>query len=354
MWEPSSAAEGALLIKSIFMYASGPIHIHIICDESARLVIERRLELLKRPAYNISIFFYQLPWQSLQDRLDREGKIWTAHSAGAVGLLKLLVHELLPPTVKKAIYVDTDAFFISNPLLLWQQFDKLKPETAIAMPSHPNLGTPEWHFADRICSCVILFNLEKLRDLRLIDSSVYRNAKEGPHAMSPPAFRAMFGEVDPKTGHYEHIALGDQSYWWAIISYKPELYEHLSYDWEMSSCLIDTYNVGLGDDMTTEEEEIKTHRHTPGTPHEGKLVIPKLLHFNCIPTDLYYDWPGWSDPENTLNQHWGPAIRYHLHYKWIWLNRVPENQHVPSRSANLTIHRVDPVVFADQLYSQEH
>lgn len=71
------------------MYASGPIHIHIICDESARLVVEARLNLLKYPSYNVAVFFYQLPWQSIQDRLDREGSIWSAHSAGA-GVFELL------------------------------------------------------------------------------------------------------------------------------------------------------------------------------------------------------------------------------------------------------------------------
>ena len=69
--------------QSILMYASGPIHIHIICDESARLEVEARLELLKHPFYDVAVFFYQLPWQSIQDRLDREGSIWTSHSAGA-------------------------------------------------------------------------------------------------------------------------------------------------------------------------------------------------------------------------------------------------------------------------------
>ena len=194
------------------------------------------------------------------------------------GLLKLFVHEILPESVKKAIYVDTDAFFISDPRLLWEQFGKLKPETAISLPAHPNLGEAAWHYADRICSCVILFDLEKLRNIRLIDSKIYREANDGIEAMSPPAFRAMFGEPDAQTGHYENIMLGDQSYWWAIISYQPNLYEHLSYDWEISSCLVGTYNISLGDDMTTEEDETKSLQHTPGTPHDGQLVIPKLLH----------------------------------------------------------------------------
>jgi hypothetical protein len=73
----------AYLHQSILMYASEPVHIHIICDTSARLVIETRLERLKHPFYDVSVFFYELPWQSIQDRLDREGSIWSAHSAGA-------------------------------------------------------------------------------------------------------------------------------------------------------------------------------------------------------------------------------------------------------------------------------
>ena len=48
--------------------------------------------------------------------------------------MKLFIHEILPPTVKRTIFIDTDTFFISDPLLLWQQFDTFSPVTAISMP----------------------------------------------------------------------------------------------------------------------------------------------------------------------------------------------------------------------------
>ena len=32
--------------------------------------------------------------------------------------MKLFIHEILPDTVKRAVFVDTDAFFISDPALL--------------------------------------------------------------------------------------------------------------------------------------------------------------------------------------------------------------------------------------------
>lgn len=201
--------------------------------------------------------------------------------------MKLFIHEILPDTVKKSIFVDTDAFFISDPLLLWQQFDKFAPETAISMPSHPDQQSDIWLNANKICSCVMLLDLEKLRVIRLMDSSVYRAADDGLSAFSPPAFEALFGPPDTETGKYKDVWLGDQSYWWAIISHRPDVYMHLSYDWEISSCLVDMYITGLGDPDATEAEQIKTQTdRVKYTPHANTAVIPRLLHL-CV--SCYYN-----------------------------------------------------------------
>lgn len=207
-----------------------------------------------------------------------------------VGLMKLFIHELLPTTVKKSIFVDTDAFFISDPLLLWQQFDTFGPDTAISIPSHPDQHSDVWLDANKICSCVMLLDLEKLRSLRLMDSSAYRDAHDGLSALSPPAFEALFGPPDPQTGKYKDVWLGDQSYWWAIIRHRPDIYQHLSYDWEISSCLVDMYITGLGDPDATEEEQIKAQTdRVKETPHEHQAVIPRLLH-------LYVSTPFFPPP----------------------------------------------------------
>lgn len=195
------------------------------------------------------------------------------------GLLKLFLQELLPESVTKAIYVDTDAFFISDPYLLWKRFESFGSDTAISMPFHPDLGTAAWLNADRICSCIMLLDLKKLRDKRLMDSKYYRQADDGVSALSGPAFQALFGDRDATSGHYEGIDLGDQTFWWAIISHYPDMFQHLSYDWEMSSCILDTFNTGLGDDRTSLETETAAQRdRTNNTPHEGRVVIPKILH----------------------------------------------------------------------------
>lgn len=63
--------------------------------------------------------------------------------------------------------------------------------------------------------------------------------------------------------------------------------------------------------------------------------------------DRYYDWPGWSDPHDGLAQRWLPAVRYHIGYKWLWLNE-------PASNATLTLETLHDVKFADELFAIAH
>lgn len=202
------------------------------------------------------------------------------------GLMKLFLHEILPDDVEKAIYVDTDAFFLTDPGLLWDEFSRWGPDISISIPHHPNFGNPEWYNASEICSCIMLLHLSKLRSVRLMDSSIYRADRSGlyPPAFAPPTFEALFGPPGPYG--YENAALGDQSYWWAIVSNRQDIFNPLPYDWEVSSCLFDMYMTGLGADGITEEEERKAMFHLDGTPYEGKVVLPKLVHLYVISLTL--------------------------------------------------------------------
>ncbi|KAF6764993.1 glycosyltransferase family 8 protein [Ephemerocybe angulata] len=325
MWSKDSALEGALLIKSIVMHNSRPTDIHVICDDEAEDVLRSRLQLVTRPRYPVRVWYIKPTWQAMYDRVEREGSLKTDHSAGLPGLMKLFIHELLPRSVTKSIFVDTDAFFITDPSLLWEVFDTLQPQTAVVMASHPNQYAPEWHDASKICSCVILLDLKKLRDARLMASSVYTqiDPNDRVEALGTTAFKAMYGLPggDGK-GRYDNVRLGDQGYWWAIVDYHQNLFEPLSYDFEVTSCIMDMYFTGLGDDTRTEEDEESHHTNTRGTPQEGKVVLPKLLHFNCLHnTTVYMEWTGWKDPDNYLNYRWGAAMKFHNGYKWIWLNQ---------------------------------
>lgn len=70
------------------MYASTPIHIHIICDEAAQTYLEKRLVLVTRPKYDFLVRFYRPSLQAMADRVEREGAISTIHSAG-IGTLRV-------------------------------------------------------------------------------------------------------------------------------------------------------------------------------------------------------------------------------------------------------------------------
>ena len=202
------------------------------------------------------------------------------------GLMKLFMHELLPDDVEQAIYVDTDAFFLTDPARLWEEFSDWDPSVSVSMPYHPDRrddACPTCHDATRICSCIMLLRLSRLRAQRLMDSSIYREDHSGlfPPALSPPTFEALFGPPEPD-GLYVHAPLGDQSYWWAIVSNRTELFRPLSYDWEVTSCLMDMYNTGLGDDDASEDQQRGAMNHLWGTPYEGQVVLPKLLHLCAL------------------------------------------------------------------------
>jgi len=191
--------------------------------------------------------------------------------------MKLFLHEVLPENVQKAIYVDTDAFFLANPALLWEEFSRWGPDIAVSIPYHPNIPIDRWYNASEICSCIMLLDLQKFRSMRLMDSNIYRGDHSGlyPPALSPPLFEALFG---PPGENGYHADLGDQSYWWAIVSNRRDIFHPLPYDWEVTSCMLDMYRTGLGSDGATEEEERKAMIQLEGTPYEGTVVLPKLVH----------------------------------------------------------------------------
>ncbi|EIN06715.1 hypothetical protein PUNSTDRAFT_72884 [Punctularia strigosozonata HHB-11173 SS5] len=363
MFSADSGTEGAMLIKSILMYTTRPTAFHIVCDEGAQSVLESRISLVRRPRYDIRVVFYRVAREAMEARIRREGGIYTEHYSGIYGLMKLFIHEILPPTVKRSIFVDTDAIFISDPTLLWRRFDAFdpwesadKPGTALSMPTHMDQSTPDWHDASKICSCVMLMDLEKLRKLRLMDSEHYRSDShnDGRGALSPPAFVSMFGPPSPETGHYENVKLGDQGYYWAIVAGRPDIFKHLPIEWEVSSCLQDMYGTGaeLGDDAVSEEDETQRMINTANTAHANEAILPKFLHFNCLwGTEHWYEWEGWADPSNSLTRRWLSTVKHHVAYKWIWLNIHPAGRELGAdgvEPGKVTMNTVSDAKFADE------
>lgn len=71
-----------------------------------------------------------------------------------------------------------------------------------------------------------------------------------------------------------------------------------------------------------------------------------LVRSNCLDgTPLYYEWEGWSNPEDSLTMRWKPAVDYHVGYKWLWLN------HAQTDDTKTTLETVYDVKFADERYA---
>lgn len=64
------------------MYNTSPSEFHIICDDEAEDYLRSRFALVRRPHRDILVRFYKPTWQSMLDRIEREGTIKTDHSAG--------------------------------------------------------------------------------------------------------------------------------------------------------------------------------------------------------------------------------------------------------------------------------
>ncbi|KAL0958964.1 hypothetical protein HGRIS_014276 [Hohenbuehelia grisea] len=315
MYGLGSAEEGHVFLKSAMMHTSVPLEFHIITDTAGQGYIEERMRLVSRPLHDIKVVFYPLSKKAMEHRLDRTGEpnangevmgiLRTDHWGGYAGMMKLFLHEILPTTVKRAIFVDTDAIIVSDPALMWRQFDKFTRDTAAAIPMHDSAERPvmsqKWRGGSRICSCVLMLDLERMREEIFMTSTLFP-ARMRRRSIGPPAIKAWWGEAQgghPPGKYYEHVGLGvsrtpprpddmhnwtdtnqqDQGYWYALKEYSPHIFQPLHLGWEVTTCIWNQYNVGLhGSDNMTVAEHIASQANLEKTPDEGKLLIPYLLH----------------------------------------------------------------------------
>jgi len=64
------------------MYNTRASDFHIICDDNAERLLRSRLDLVQNPFHHVRVWFYKPTWQSMLDRIEREGSITTEHESG--------------------------------------------------------------------------------------------------------------------------------------------------------------------------------------------------------------------------------------------------------------------------------
>jgi len=305
----NSATEGLLALKTALMHLSRSAEFHIICSPDAVDIIQEKVALFSRPSYNITISFYPMSETSIRERAQRAG-VGSQHEAGAGGLVKTFLHEVLY-NVEKVIFFDTDMLFLVDPYLLWREFDRFKAHNEEILVSFPTLG-PE-STADVVCTCIMLLNLHLLRNQHFMPSTLFPSTVE---TLGSPQTWSMAG-VDPMNPDF-----GDQGLYFAIWKRYGSVgkFKDLSASWDMTHC---RYSYGLslgdGDDSMSEPEQVEHQEYL----REAKVydqwlqLYPALLHFNCQPGTPVV----WDDPLNSNRPRWGPFVVIAQRYKWVWLNR---------------------------------
>lgn len=309
MYGESSATEGLLALKSALMHVSRPVIFHIICSPDAIGIIQQKLNLFSRPAYHISFLFYPLSETSIRARAARAG-VGSRHAAGAGGLVKVFLHEVLYD-VDNVIYFDTDMLFLVDPYLLWREFDRFKARNEEVLFAFPTLGPKST--SDVVCTCIMLLNLRLLRKQHFMPSTFFPSQLS---TLGNSQTWSMAG-IDPLNPDF-----GDQGLYFAVWKrYNLDgRFRDLGVTWDMTHC---RYSYGLsladGNDSMSEAEQVKqqTLQREAKVYGQWDQLYPALLHFNCQPnSDIV-----WDDDLNKNRPRWGPYVTIAKQYKWIWLNR---------------------------------
>lgn len=325
LWTLEKATEAGILIKSILIHNTLPSTFHIFCSPDVSETMQSPFRLITRPRHDVRIIFYHLTRSSMRTRVQREGNLSTEDEILPVAM-KLFLHELLPPAVKVAIYIEPDALFVSDPAALWRLALSLMPDVAPAVSLFYDQKTLH------VNSRVLLLNLQKLRDVRLMDSSVYRKVDHATNgAISPSAFRAVLGPPTRQDGRYDVRAMGgDAVFWRAFVTQRPDLFRTLDAGYISEGC---SRAQGAGLDA--------------GNDSDDGAVAPRLVHLDCVKTKPYTSWRGWEDADTLANRRWGDAVRYFTNYKWLWLNAADTE---PAGAFKMTVIQ-GGVVYGDERYA---
>ncbi|XP_063961050.1 xylosyl- and glucuronyltransferase LARGE2s-like isoform X2 [Lytechinus pictus] len=126
-----------ILIKSILFYRKNPLHFHFISDEMGQQILSTLFKTWDVPGVKVS-FYLAENYKSHVEWIPNK------HYSGLYGLMKLLLIEILPPTLDKTIVLDTDITFASDIAELWGLFQRMTSKQTLALVENQSdwyLGT---------------------------------------------------------------------------------------------------------------------------------------------------------------------------------------------------------------------
>ena len=248
------------VLKSVLFYRHVPLHLHLIVDKPAQIVLQTLLPTWQLPLLNYS--FYSA--ESLKQKVDW---IPNAHYSGVYGLMKLVLPSTLPLSVENVIVLDTDVTVITDIKSLWNYLGLMRREGKILAlvenQSNWYLGTlwkghKPWPALGRgFNTGVMLMDLKSMREAHWNDQ-----------------WNLVAKSV---LMEYEYAALADQDIINALIKDHPQHVYTLPCSW----------NVQLSDNTLSEDCYMQTGQYKIihwNSPQKVEVANKHAAHFR----DIYY------------------------------------------------------------------
>ncbi|XP_075817567.1 xylosyl- and glucuronyltransferase LARGE2 isoform X3 [Microtus pennsylvanicus] len=122
----NSSREVITLVKSVLFYRKNPLHLHLVTDAVARMILETLFRTWMVPA--VTIRFYDA--EELKPLISW---IPNKHYSGLYGLMKLVLPSILPLSLARVVVLDTDVTFSSDIAELWALFAHFSDKQVIGL-----------------------------------------------------------------------------------------------------------------------------------------------------------------------------------------------------------------------------
>ncbi|KAF8563382.1 hypothetical protein P879_11297 [Paragonimus westermani] len=223
---------------------SNRIDLHFLVDDEADGAIKRLISHWRLDNVNVRTY-------RMDKYLEQFKYVPNRHVAGVTPLLKLVIPTILPVSVEKVIFIDTDTLFHANVKQLWDYFDQFDDEQVIFIDTdtlfHANVKQL-WDYFEK-------FDDEQLMGLALeqVDGPSYCG-RTVVHPIPCPgintgvmllhlkklrgyAWDSMWRQViKQETSGGRFLRVGEQQVMNGIIAQNPKLYYHLPCEWNVQLC----------------------------------------------------------------------------------------------------------------------
>ncbi|KHN88693.1 Glycosyltransferase-like protein LARGE2 [Toxocara canis] len=210
-----SSFRSVTLVKSLLYHRRQAIKMHFVVDDVAAQILPTLFDTWQLPS--VEVLFY-----NSTSFINRVSWIPNRHYSREYGLLKLILTDIFPDSIKKVAVLDTDVLFVEDIARLWEFWSEMNSAQALAVVE--NLS--DWYMINASSSRkpwpawkrgfntgVMLMDLEKLRNMNwtfLWEEITAENLKD-------------FGATQ----------LADQDIINAVISRKPGIVYKLPCEWNL-------------------------------------------------------------------------------------------------------------------------